>query len=178
MSEPSETPSSSFRVLVPARVWALAGELDPPTVLSFLEAIHKTPSAATPVLLIDSPGGLAYSALGLIREARAQVPLLETRAVGQCASAAVHLLQAGVRRTAYPHAAFFTHSLQQEAQDLSGATVQRVAEQFARDTANWVRVLTERTKKKRAAFWTSFLKEDRFLSADEALKLGLIDEIL
>lgn len=178
MSEPSETPSSSFRVLVPNKVWALTGELDPPSVLNFLEAIHRTPTTASPLLLLDSPGGLAYSALGLYREATALLPSLETRAVGQCASAAVHLLQAGSRRTAYPHAAFFTHALQQGGADLDGATIAKVAEQFARDTAHWVRVLTERTKKKRASFWTSFLKEDRYFPADEALKLGLIDEVL
>jgi len=156
--------------------WFLSGEIDQPTVADILRARYETDPTKAVLFLIDTPGGLAHATLGLLKEL---YPLqnLETRAYGHCASAGVHLMQAGTKRTAYPHTLFFLHALQAD-EPVSGATVQSFAEQFVRDTDAWVEVLARRTKKKRRDWWRKFLQSDQWVPATEALKLGLVDEIL
>jgi len=155
--------------------WVLTGEIDNPTVLAMLGAI-RTADPDKPVLfLIDSCGGLAHSTLGLIIELR-RLKHLETRSIGFCASAAVHLLQAGKVRTAYPHAAFYMHPLQCE-ETVDGASVRSFAEQFRNDTDSWLSVLLKRTKRGRR-FWNAFLTSEHHFPASEALSYGLIDRIV
>jgi len=156
--------------------WILSGELDQPTCADILKARYETDPTKPVLFLLDSPGGLAHFTLGLLKELY-PIQQLECRAVGHLASAGVHLLQAGTKRTCYHHTLFFLHSLQAD-EPVTGATVQSFAEQFARDSDSWVDVLAKRTKKKRRDWWLKFLSADQWLPSTEALKLGLVDEIL
>jgi ATP-dependent protease ClpP protease subunit len=158
-------------------VWVLCGEIDHPTCREILLAAHTVPHDRPLLFLIDSEGGLAHSTLGLLRELK-PFTAIETRAIGTCASAAVHLLQAGQKRTAYNHAAFFTHALSLEGADVSSATADDLAASFARDHSAWIDALYARTRKKSKKFWHSFFQVDRNFNAEEALKLGLVDEII
>jgi ATP-dependent protease ClpP protease subunit len=159
-----------------AETWILGGEIDQQTVSDILRARYETDVTKPVLFLIDTPGGLAHATLGLLKEL---YPLqnLECRAIGHCASAGVHLMQAGTKRTCYPHTLFFLHALSTD-EPVNGATIQAFADQFARDTDAWVDVLAKRTKKRRRDWWQKFLKTDQWVPAPEALKLGLVDEIL
>src|SRR6266850_2505672 len=83
-------------------VWVLCGEITHSTCLEILTTAHATPHERKLLFLIDSEGGLAHSTMGLLRELKPFLGI-DTRAIGTCASAAVHLLQAGQKRTAYAH---------------------------------------------------------------------------
>lgn len=176
-SAESNRPSSSFRALS-ADVWALSGEIDQPTVLSILEAVHRPRAPEEPVLLyLETPGGLAEASLGLVRVLQGLPADLETRVLGHCASAGVDLLQAGDLRTAYPHSCLFTHALSVET-TITSADSTMVSDQIQRALEAGIDLFVARTKRRTRKFWRDWFAQDRYIDAKEALKLGLIDTIL
>ena len=182
MPSPDSTPSctNSFSVLrkdgPTGAVWSLCGEIDPPMGQSLLHAIYNSDRGRI-LFLLETPGGLAHLTLGLLKELEPLAPGLETRAIGSCASAGVHLLQAGSRRTAYPHTQFFTHAISADTV-VNTTNAKNVAISFEQDLDAWVEVIRRRTPKKRPAFWKHWFQLDRYFDAQEALSLGLIDAIV
>jgi len=173
---PESAPPSNSNWRTCGSTWLLYGEIDSPTVGHALASIRSAPPDLPLLLLIDSCGGLAHSTLGLMVELR-RFASLETRAIAFCASAAVHLLQAGKLRTCYPHTCFFTHALQAEETTVDGSTIKTFADQFARDTRSWIDVLVSRSTKPRR-FWSHWFKTEHYFEPSDALKFGLIDKIV
>lgn len=175
-SDDSTDPSINFRVVSPS-VWALSGEIDYRTVLDFLTAIHTADRKRELLILLETCGGLAHGTLGLLREL-APFKSVETRAIGAIGSAGVHLLQAGTRRTCYPHVEFFTHGIQCEPGTVETANASSFAAQLSHSLDHWIAILTQKTKKRRPKFWRDWFLVDRWFDATEAFNLGLVDEIL
>jgi ATP-dependent protease ClpP protease subunit len=173
--EPSPPLSPAFHA--EPGLWILAGELDYLSGLALLRVAATTPPDQKTLFLLETPGGLAHLTLGLYQLLR-PFSSLEVRAIGSCASAGIHILQAGSLRTCYTHSQFFSHAIQCEIGTVTSESADGVATQFAVDLGHWINVLTARTKKKKATFWKDWLSRDRFFSADDALKMGLVDRIL
>lgn len=168
--------SSNFRALTP-QVWALSGEITPPTVLDLLHARYTTNPDLPLLFLIDSPGGDPHAAIGLVHELNPFV-YLETRALGFCASAAVDLLLAGARRTAHIGTRFVTHPASYPFDSLSSAEAPDVAARVQSDNLLWASIFAARTKKHKPKFWLDWFSKERAFDASEALRLGIIDAVL
>lgn len=159
-------------------VWLLNGEIDQDAQARLLRQVLTTPPDTEVCLLLDSEGGnvmATLSSINIIRR-RWKAPF-ETRAIGDCLSAAVHLLQAGDLRTAEPHAIFMTHPFEWPVQALTPAAAPNLQKTVAKLQTSVARVLADRTDKD-IDYWRRFLEKERYFDAKEALRLGLIDQIL
>jgi ATP-dependent protease ClpP protease subunit len=168
--------SSNFRVLTPS-VWALSGELNPESILDLLQAKYNTNPDLPLLFLLDSPGGIAESAIGIVHELN-PFTNLETRALGLCASAAVDLLLAGTTRTAHIGTRFICHPATYPVEGVTGADALDLAARVEADKLLWSHLYAARTKKRKPAFWLDFFSKERAFDSGEALRLGLITAIL
>jgi ATP-dependent Clp protease, protease subunit len=141
----------------------------------FLEAENPEKDIA---LYINSPGGVVTSGLAIYDTMQYIRPDLNTICIGQAASMGSLLLAAGApgKRYALPHARIMTHQpsggFQGQATDIEIhareiiSMRQRLNEIYVRHTG---RSLTEIESK---------MERDTFMSAQQALDFGLIDEVI
>lgn len=129
-------------------------------------------------IYINSSGGSVYSMLGLYDFIRMSPTPVHTYTYGMAASAAAVLLTAGKRRFATAHSFVLIHSVSSwltgKVEDLKDDLKQT---ECLNDLIN--KLLAEHTKisVSRLADKDKY-KEDWWISAPEALELGIIDEII
>ena len=143
--------------------------------LLFLEAENPEKDIA---LYINSPGGVVTSGLAIYDTMQYIRPDVTTICIGQAASMGSLLLAAGApgKRYALPHARIMTHQpsggFQGQATDIEIhareiiSMRQRLNEIYVRHTG---RSLSEIESK---------MERDTFMSAEQALEFGLIDEVI
>ena len=136
---------------------------------------NKDPEAPI-TLLISSPGGSVSAGLALVDVMRGVSCPVNTVAVGTAASMAAVILAAGSHRSAYPHAYVLIHQL------MGGSEGQQTdIEIAAQHTAELRRVLDELLAERSnvsADEIHAMTERDCWCTAERALELGLIDEIL
>ena len=129
-------------------------------------------------LYISSGGGNVWNMLGLYDYIHHCSTPVHTIATGITASAACILLCSGKRRFAYPNSSMLIHSVS----SLSCGKVEEMKEnlrqvEYRNEKMN--RLLAERTKiSVQRLSEKDKLKEDWWITAEEALELGIIDEII
>ncbi len=127
---------------------------------------------------INSPGGVITSGLSMFDTMNYIKPDIVTICMGQAASMGAFLLACGApgKRYALPHARIMIHQPSGGAQGQS-TDIQIQAQEIQRlkDTLN--KILAERTGKK-AKQVEKDTERDNFMSAEEAVKYGLIDKVL
>jgi ATP-dependent protease ClpP protease subunit len=158
-------------------VWTLFDIINEESAFELYKCIAKTAASNHVLLLMASMGGDAAITACLIQSILRKYPVFETRAVGEVASAAVDLLLAGSLRTAMEPAVFFTHSAAdcREVKPHSAASHAKVLKHCDK----WMfQLYADRTKRKDPDFWVDFFSKDRFFTAIEARRLGIIHEIL
>jgi len=143
--------------------------------LLYLQSIRRSQDVN---LYINSPGGLVDQTLAIYDTMQFMGSEVATYCIGQAASGAAILLMAGTKgkRFILPNAKVMLH------QPYGGITGQaediRIqAEEVLRDKARLNRIIAKCTGKSvdQVAVDT---ERDRFLTAEEALAYGLVDEIL
>jgi len=157
-------------------LWILSGPLEPEVCARIYDAAFNADPSQPVHFAIDSPGGDALFTLALV-EALRPLQHLETRGLGEVCSAALWLLQAGKHRSCYRVTSFLAHQVYTEGSRLNADSAPGYARTFESTASSAADMLARRTKKK-ARFWRDFVKTDRWFGAEEALKLGLVDEIL
>ena len=139
-------------------------------------------------LLIDSGGGRtvpSFNLADLIMASKARVIGI---VIGVCRSSAVTILQACHRRLSFPHSVFLVHSVRQEISFKISQT-EKTVRLLVRDRIREGRIhqrnveemILRRSNMPRKKLRELMRNGDLFnsdLSAREALKLGLIDEII
>ena len=127
---------------------------------------------------INSPGGVVTSGMAMFDTMNYIRPDVATICIGQAASIGSFLLSAGAKgkRFALPHARIMIH------QPLGGAQGQASdiaiqAEEILRMKAELNGILAKNTGQKIATIEKD-TDRDNFMSATEAMKYGLIDEVL
>ena len=127
---------------------------------------------------INSPGGVVTSGMAMFDTMNYIRPDVATICIGQAASMGSFLLSAGAKgkRFALPHARIMIH------QPLGGAQGQASdiaiqAEEILRMKAELNGILAENTGQKIETIEAD-TDRDNFMSAAEAVKYGLIDEVL
>ncbi len=127
---------------------------------------------------INSPGGVITSGLSIFDTMHYIKPDIVTICIGQAASMGAFLLASGTRgkRYALPHARIMIHQPSGGAQGQSTDIQIQAAEiQRLKDTLNTI--LAEKTGKKPKQIEKD-TERDNFMSAEEAVEYGLIDQVL
>lgn len=129
-------------------------------------------------LYINSPGGYVDAGLAIYDTMQFIKPDVSTICIGQCASMGAVLSAAGAtgKRFALPHSKFMIH------QPLGGATGQAAdiaihAKEIIKTKEVLSDILSKHTGKRKATIKKD-TERDNYMDANEALKYGLIDEIL
>jgi len=143
--------------------------------LLFLEAEDEKKDIK---LFINSPGGVVTSALAILDTMLFIKPDIQTICIGQAASAASILLSAGTKKKRYslPNSRIMIHQpmggVEGQATDIS---IQ--AKEILRIKDRLNEILAERTGQPLSKI-KSDVERDYFMTADEAKKYGIIDEII
>ncbi len=127
---------------------------------------------------INSPGGVITSGMSIFDTMNYIKPDIVTICIGQAASMGAFLLASGTngKRYALPHARIMIHQPSGGAQGQStDIQIQAREIQRLKDTLN--EILAEKTGKKVKQIEKD-TERDYFMSAEEAVKYGLIDKIL
>ena len=164
----------------PERIIRFLGAVTPESACAAMEAIlGYDQDGNDPIMLhLSSPGGCVSSGLALIDTMQLVKAPVFTVAAGMVASMGAIILAAGEPgyRYALPHTRIMLHPI-------SGQSAGRLEEiqsamrlhlELDREVE---KILIERTKLPRKRLH-HLLRQERFLSANEALELGLIDHIL
>lgn len=127
-------------------------------------------------LYINSPGGSITSGMGIYDTINFVKSNVITIGIGMCASMAAFLLSCGNKRYALENTEIMIH------QPLGGAQGQATdikiaAERIIKLKEKLNRILANNTKQNINKIYED-TERDNFLSADEALKYGLIDDII
>ncbi|MGF6905747.1 ATP-dependent Clp endopeptidase proteolytic subunit ClpP [Fusobacterium sp. PH5-44] len=129
------------------------------------------------IMYINSPGGVVTSGMAIYDTMNYIKPDIQTVCVGQAASMGALLLAAGAdgKRYALEHSRIMIH------QPLGGARGQATdieiqAREILRMKKDLARILAQRTGKSIEQIIID-TERDNFMSADEALSYGLIDQV-
>lgn len=131
-------------------------------------------------LYINSYGGEAYSALGLYDIIKTSTTPIDTYAIGSCMSSGFIIFLAGEKRYAFEHTTFLIHNISASAFD--SGRLQDIEESYHQMTkldSRFEKIIIENTK-----ITAEMMKDiksrkyDWFISAEEALELGIIHEIV
>lgn len=145
--------------------------------LIFLE--HESPSKPI-TMYINSPGGSVTAGLSIYDTMQYILPPISTVCLGQAASMGSLLLAGGARGKRYslPNSSIMVH---QPSGGYSGqqSDIAIQAKQILRIRENLEKIYQDHLTKKMSLEEISRLMErDTYLSAEEALELGIVDEIL
>lgn len=146
------------------------------TLIKSMLVLQNKDSEAPITLLISSPGGSVAAGLALIDVMRGLSCPVNTVAAGTAASMAAVILAAGSHRSAYPHAYVLIHQL------MGGSEGQQTDIEIAAQHTAELRcvldgLLAEHSNVS-AEEVHAMTERDCWCTAERALELGLIDEIL
>jgi len=170
--------------LLKRRILLLAGEITREKVnvlrnsLLFLNSLAQTEIK----LVIDTPGGDVIAALKLydaISFSRAPVTCVIN---GECSSSGVVILQAAQKRLMTKHSFIYLHSIsisfEKEQFAIDEKTEERISDRLRGTRARQKFIYDAIIKKTGLALEQIKAKEGKLMFANEAKKIGLIDEIV
>ncbi len=167
--------------LLKDRIIFLSGEIEDDmanTVVAQLLFLEMEDPDAEICLYINSPGGSITAGMAIYDTMRYIKPQVRTVCIGMAASMAAFLLMAGEKgkRNALPNSEVMLH------QPLGGAQgqatdVQIRAEWLLKTKEKMIRLKAEMTGQPEEVIRRD-LERDHFMSAEEALAYGVIDEIV
>jgi len=160
-------------------VFRLTDEISSESFSEFMDFVERFSPKHEPVLEIDlfSNGGSAEAALAFCAYMRLSPFKFNITAYGEVASSAVLVLACGHKRRMTKEAWVMVHESSFKAGKLSSSGYEEMGRQLRRMEDQWNELLAERTKAT-ASYWGSIHKETTYLSAEECLELGLVDEII
>lgn len=143
--------------------------------LLFLESENPTKDIS---FYINSPGGVVTSGMAMYDTMQYIKPQVSTVCIGQAASMGSLLLTAGAagKRFALPNARIMIHQPSGGAQG-QATDIEIQAREILRLRANLNQIYVHHTGRKLADIEKS-MERDNFMSAEEAKKFGLIDEVV
>lgn len=175
----SERITDIFSRLLGDRIVMLTSEIDDiSSTLITCQLLYLQSEDANSVinLYINSPGGSVDAALAIYDTIQYISAPVHTTVMGMAASAATIISMSGIKRYILPNARMMIH------QPLGGARGQYADikihfTQMAKIYDKIVSLYIKHTKEKDIEKIKSYLDRDTYLSAEEALSIGLIDDI-
>ncbi len=153
----------------------LNGEVNDAMYLHFSSQLDECTKATVHIDLC-SEGGSSMAGLAIAGKMRAADKRFVITVYGHASSAASLILAAGDLRRMSPMAWVMVHTssgkLKGDAETLLAA-----AKQWQRDEEHWAAMLAKNTSTP-SSTWLALEKKTTYLDAEQALALGLIDEIL
>lgn len=160
------------------RIVFLSGEINDTTAnIAVSELLYLDNQSNEDIYLyINSPGGSITSGMSIYDTMNFVKSKVITIGLGMCASMAAFLLSSGNERFALPNTEIMIH------QPIGGAQGQATdikiaAERIIKLKEKLNKILAKNTKQNLTKIMED-TERDNFLSADEALKYGLIDKII
>jgi ATP-dependent Clp protease protease subunit len=143
--------------------------------LLFLESENPTKDIS---FYINSPGGVVTSGMAMYDTMQYIKPAVSTVCIGQAASMGSLLLTAGAKdkRFALPNARIMIHQPSGGAQG-QATDIEIQAREILRLRANLNQIYVNHTGRKLADIEKA-MERDNFMSAEEAKKFGLIDQVV
>lgn len=142
-------------------------------------AIDGQSYTRTPIkLYISSYGGSCYDGLGIIGAIKSSKTPVHTYSVGKVMSMGLFIAVSGHSRFTYPHTTYMYHSVS----SMSWGTVKDL-EESAEETRRLQTVLDDHllsfsTYTQEQLTSIQDKKQDHYISATEALALGMVDEVI
>ncbi len=129
-------------------------------------------------MYIHSPGGSVHSGLAIYDTMQLIKPDVATMAVGVTASMGTVLLAGGAKgkRFALPHATVHMHQVQSGTEG-AATDIEIMAKEVLRLQATLRQILAKHTGQEYERISTDF-DRDKWLTAEEAVEYGIVDEIL
>lgn len=164
------------------RIYTFYGAVSSSSVGPALKSLgewHRRDASAPIELIFNSPGGNVLDGLALfdyIQELRHRGTPINTVTMGMAASMGGILLQAGEKRIASKNSLILIHEVSAGA----GGKVSEIEDQLKFMEvlqAKCLAILAERSSMTVKQIATKWKKTDWWLGADEALKLGFVDEV-
>jgi ATP-dependent Clp protease protease subunit len=139
-------------------------------------------SKAPITVILNCPGGDVYDGFVIhnaILRARSQGTPVNVEVLGLCASMANIVLQAGTRRIAWKSTRFLLHEVSKfKFFDESTATqAEEEARELGKLNTMLAQIIADRVKKPIDEVLKAIKKNELWLSAEEALIYGLVDEV-
>lgn len=162
------------------RIIQITGEILDNVSFDYLDAAltemeRKSGKAIT--LKINSPGGSPYEALAMIDRMRDSKCQIITKCYGHAMSAAGLILAAGDKRFIGSKSWFMHHEATYGAPVERHSMVKDYVQQMEREEVQWAKAMEEYTLKPEE-FWKEAIdKHDFYLTAEECLEAGIVDEI-
>lgn len=148
---------------------------------SVAEQLAALPEGEGIELLINCRGGIVGEAWAIYDSLRATGREISAEVVGECSSAATIILLAAAKssRKSHPNATFLFHFPYIDGiwEPMRADDVQKVADQLTESGERLLDLYVERTGVEREAM-RQLMAEDKSISAEEALALGFISEII
>ncbi len=161
------------------RIILITGEIEESSSFNRLEAAlcemeRDTRKGIT--IRINSGGGSVYEALAMVGRIENSRCHITTECYGHAMSAAGLILSSGSKRRMSRRAWFMYHEIM-AASEGSISEIEDQVFQLRREMHQWADAMTDLTTES-LEFWKSIAKRrDCYLSAEECLKYGIVDEI-
>jgi ATP-dependent Clp protease protease subunit len=142
-----------------------------------LTEMEKANPRKTITVRINSPGGTVYDALAIVGRIKATKCRVITEGYGHIMSAATLILAAGDIRRMSSFSWFMYHK---SSYMIGGShdDIKEAVEQAEREEKFWAKKMTTMSTKSERFWLDCCNKRDYYVTAEEALKLGVIDEII
>lgn len=162
------------------RIIRITGPIGDATYEDFdcqLTEMERQNPRKTITVRINSPGGSVYDALAIVGRMQSSSCPITTEGYGHVMSAATLILAAGKKRKLSEFCWFMHH----KSQYMVGGSHDEIADAFQqaeREENTWAKWM-ERLTNQPAKFWLEGSKKrDMFLTAEECLEHGVVDEII
>lgn len=154
----------------------IIGDIDEEAFKEFMD--YEPARAANMDLMLTSHGGDAMTALAFYDWITRHKGEVTIEVYGVVASAAVLILAAGDHRRMHENAWVMVHEdTVAVSEDDRVSVIERKAKDARKLEDQWNKLLEGRTNMS-SKFWETLHKEETWLSAEECLQYGLIDEII
>jgi ATP-dependent Clp protease protease subunit len=162
------------------RIIRITGPIGDATFEDFdvqITELEKQNPRKTITVRINSPGGSVYDALAIVGRMKASKCPIVTEGYGHIMSAATMVLAAGDKRKISKFAHFMHHKSSYMVGGDHDSIVEEVA-QMEREERLWSKWMSEMSDKSEKFWYDSAKKKNFYMSAEEALKIGVVDEIV
>lgn len=162
------------------RIIRITGPIGDATFEDFdcqLTELEKNNPRKTVTVRINSPGGSVYDALAIVGRMTSSTCPITTEGFGHVMSAATLILAAGNKR----RMSKFSWLMMHKSSYMVGGShdeVREAVEQAEREEQMWAKWIAEMSDQDEKYWQKAVKKKDFYMTAEECLKVGVIDEII
>jgi ATP-dependent protease ClpP protease subunit len=161
------------------RTLNIIGDIDAESYANFVTELRELEAESNDDIEIElnSEGGIALDAIAFSSRMRVSPCKFTIKAYGLVGSAAVLILASGDKRIMTRESWLYVHEDQNPKVRESTSEKEKAAKQMRRFENQWNQLLEFYTKTS-AELWADLHRKDLFISAEECVTLGIVDEVV